>query len=167
MRSLRLRTVSSQIVHQTNCVTSGARGIAKSIFQRHPHADVYGERQKTGRKGVVGTIDARGGDGDRQGIIALYGQYGPGKPKASGHDTARAREAGFRNGLKAIAQLPGLKSVAFPFQIGCGLAGGDWNSYKAALEEFATAVAADGVLVTIYQLPGAKFDFHSKVYKLK
>ena len=152
-------------MHQTNCVTSGARGIAKAIFERHPHADVYGERQKTGRKGVVGTIDARGGEGGRQGIIALYGQYGPGKPKACGYDTVQAREAGFRKGLAAIARLPGLTSVAFPFQIGCGLAGGDWSSYKAALEEFAAQVAAYGVRVTIHQLPGAKFDFHSKLYK--
>ena len=34
------------IVHQTNCMTSHALGLAKHIFKRWPHADVYNERQR-------------------------------------------------------------------------------------------------------------------------
>ena len=30
-------------------------------------------------------------------------------------------------------------SVAFPHQIGCGLAGGNWATYEAMLEDFAAA----------------------------
>ena len=32
-----------------------------------------------------------------------------------------------------------LPSIAFPEQIGCGLAGGDWGAYERMLEEFADA----------------------------
>ena len=33
--------------------------------------------------------------------------------------------------------LPELKSIGFPYGIGCGLAGGDWNKYERLLEGFA------------------------------
>ena len=36
--------------------------------------------------------------------------------------------------------LPELESVAFPYGIGCGLAGGNWEEYQAMLEEFANMV---------------------------
>ena len=49
--------------------------------------------------------------------------------------------------LKEIAELPELESVAFPYQIGCGLAGGDWKQYRAALEDFAERVKERNVKV--------------------
>jgi hypothetical protein len=30
-------------------------------------------------------------------------------------------------------------TVAFPWRIGCGLAGGDWHAYRAAIDAWATA----------------------------
>jgi hypothetical protein len=43
--------------------------------------------------------------------------------------------------------------VAFPHGIGCGLAGGDWREYRAALERW-----ADSVPFSVYtvKLPTAK-----------
>jgi hypothetical protein len=55
-------------------------------------------------------------------------------------DDEKQRLKWFKATLKQIAQLPELESVAFPYQIGCGLAGGDWKQYRAALEEFAERV---------------------------
>ena len=54
------------IVHQTNCVSKAAQGLALSIFQRHPHADVYARRAAPCREQhTPGTIDVcGGGDGD-------------------------------------------------------------------------------------------------------
>ena len=36
--------------------------------------------------------------------------------------------------------IDGLESIAFPYLIGCGLAGGEWNDYKAAIESFSSMV---------------------------
>jgi len=52
-------------------------------------------------------------------------------------------------GLKQLAELEGALSFAFPHLIGCGLAGGDWARYEAALEAFADEV---GVPVVLYQI---------------
>ena len=46
-----------------------------------------------------------------------------------------------------------LESVAFPYLIGCGLAGGDWQSYGAMVSDFARRVGEHGVRVTIVKLP--------------
>ena len=45
-----------------------------------------------------------------------------------------------------------LPSIAFPEQIGCGLAGGDWGAYERMLEEFADA--NPDVRVYICRRPG-------------
>lgn len=42
----------------------------------------------------------------------------------------------FQSGLDEIAKLKPT-SLAFPYMIGCGLAGGDWPTYRKMLEEFA------------------------------
>lgn len=98
-------------------------------------------------------------------VIGLFGQHAPGRPKGNtGFDSRATRLEWFRQGLVAIAKLPGLESLAFPDQIGCGLAGGDWPSFRAALEAFAADVAPAGVTVTLYRLPGATFDRASKLY---
>ena len=57
----------------------------------------------------------------------------------------------FKKCLAAIAKLPGVRSVAFPYKIGCGLGGGNWVEYRAALEEFARSSGAPRVRV--YKLP--------------
>jgi hypothetical protein len=41
------------IAHQCNCVSRGARGLAKALFARFPHANVY--RHRNGRPSVPGT----------------------------------------------------------------------------------------------------------------
>jgi hypothetical protein len=40
--------------------------------------------------------------------------------------------------LEAVAGL-GAKSLAFPYGIGCGLAGGDWKVYETMLRDWAAA----------------------------
>jgi hypothetical protein len=40
-----------------------------------------------------------------------------------------------------------LPCVAFPHGIGCGLAGGDWELYRAAIEELAQTAPSTLVLV--------------------
>ena len=46
------------------------------------------------------------------------------------------RQGWFQDCLDAIGKL-NLKSVAFPYDIGCGLAGGKWARYDDMLQKFA------------------------------
>ena len=62
----------------------------------------------------------------------------PGKP-SRGRDSAVSRLEAFGKAIDQIAELPELKSIGFPYGIGCGLAGGDWNKHGRLLEDFAGA----------------------------
>jgi len=129
------------IVHQCNCKSTGdAAGLAASIFEKYPEANVYLNRQTPSDPG---TIEVWGK------VIALYGQKYPGRA-SQGYDTAMNREAWFINGLQRISEIPDIRSIAFPFNIGCGLAGGNWKEYKTMISDFAKDNPS--VKVVIYQL---------------
>ena len=72
-------------------------------------------------------------------------------------DSKEAREEYFQQSLVAFERLVGTPfngSVAFPFGIGCNLAGGDWPTYRSMIEDFAQR--HPGARITIYKLPGAR-----------
>ena len=150
-----LKATEQYIVHQTSCRVRRGLGLAKVIFDRFPHANVYSIKSQTWSVASVGkphsdpgSIDVRGGTaGNGRGVINLMGQDKPGKRAESRED----RQIYFHQGLQHIAEMDGLKSVAFPHGIGCGLAGGRWCDYEAMLREFASCVAP--VRVVIYKLP--------------
>jgi len=60
------------ILHQVNCVSTAAKGLAASIFTRFPECNIYTLRSR----GVPGTITITNR------IIHLHGQYYPGRPWA-------------------------------------------------------------------------------------
>ena len=109
-------------------------GLAKHIFKLWPDADVYSERKlvpggwkKHTSYSVPGTIDVRRG---KRGVINLFGQNVPGKierddsnRKLSISATKALRLKWFDSAVQEIAKIQDLKSVAFPYEIGCGLAG--------------------------------------------
>ncbi len=144
------------IAHQANCISTSAAGIAADLFRLHPYANVYAERKTPS---VPGTIEIRTKAPHR--TIAIYGQVYPGRPKypESNTDGYRARQRYFHLGLKAIAAIPDLKEIAFPYGIGCGLAGGDLIWYTNILHKFA-AHLADRVTVSIIKLPPKVPDEH-------
>jgi hypothetical protein len=131
------------IVHQCNCVTWRAAHLAKDMFDRYPYADVYSDREKTGHQDTPGDIIIRGNGDDERYVIALLGQKFPGKPRAAApEDWFEERKKYFFSGLQKIAKVPDLESVAFPWGIGCGAAGGDWHFYHKLLDRL--AVHLDG-----------------------
>jgi hypothetical protein len=76
-------------------------------------------------------------------VIAMFAQYAPGKcgawkkqyPAPKGlEDTSDNRLKWFKSCLCEI-EVQGVKRVAMPFKIGCGLAGGDWKEYERVLKE--------------------------------
>jgi O-acetyl-ADP-ribose deacetylase (regulator of RNase III) len=104
------------IAHQCNCTSRGSKGLAKSIFEKYPYANTYGMYREPG------TIHVRGN------VINMYAQRRPGLP--SGDDTPSLRILWFKSCLKEILKIEGIHSIAFPYRIGCGLAGGDWKQYQ-------------------------------------
>ena len=162
------------IAQQSNCVGCDGRGLAQGIAAKFPWACAYAQRRRMppANKFAIpedrpkpGTIDARRGPSGTPLVINMFSQYemgGPGKyrrvefpPGVS--DLAPQREAWFAQCLQAISQLPTAsrpRSLAFPHQIGCGLAGGNWDRYERMIADFATANPE--IAVTIAVLGGGK-----------
>jgi O-acetyl-ADP-ribose deacetylase (regulator of RNase III) len=141
------------VCHQCNCVTRWAAHLAKDVFQRFPHADVYSPRIPLGYRDQPGTIKISGDGHDQRFVVAMFAQVYPGKSKASyanDVDSIASRATYFKECLDKMAETP-MASVAFPWQIGCGAAGGDWGTYVDMICEFSDNTIAD---VTIYKLPG-------------
>jgi len=131
---LRLRNTAAQyIAHQCNCVSQGAKGLARAIFSAFPQANNYHGKQR-----VPGTIsihpDVPGGPSPT--IINMFAQRHPGgDPK--GVEGQFTRQMWFLECLQRISEIPGIRSIAFPWGIGCGLAGGDWTIYQGIIEKWA------------------------------
>ena len=127
---------TKNIAHQTNCVTNRSAHLAASMFARYPYADVY-----TGRKipNVPGTIVVCGNGNDQRFVINMMAQFYPGKPRFpnSSKDGYDVRCKYFYSCLKEIATIPYLESIAFPWGIGCGAAGGNWEYYHGLIDRFA------------------------------
>lgn len=55
-----------------------------------------------------------------------------GQPKYPNDNVSKRLEY-FENGLEKIKSIKNLQSLAFPYKIGCGLAGGSWEDYLKLL----------------------------------
>jgi hypothetical protein len=107
------------------------------------------------RRDIPGTIIVRGSSdpADKQRLVVnMLAQYYPGKHRFA-TDTATLRKQWFQQCLNVIANLTNLQSLAFPYGIGCGAAGGSWPEYRLMICKFAARIPH--VRITIYQLPGA------------
>jgi len=146
-----LEAEEKYIVHQLNCVSIGAGGLAYHLFDKFPYADVYKTRSESNphRVDTPGDIVICGNDIDQRYVIGIYGQYYPGSSNSS-NDTEEMRKQWFFQGLKKIRKIPNIESIAFPARIGCGLAGGDWNFYYNLLEKFSESLPNTDV--TIYDI---------------
>lgn len=124
------------LVHQVNCISKRSAHLAKAVFSRYPYADIYSNRDGPS---IPGTIIVCGNGLDQRYVINLLGQYYPGKPKYpdSSKDGFEARKRYFYQGLWQISKIPNLESIALPFGIGCGAAGGNWEEYLNIITKFA------------------------------
>jgi O-acetyl-ADP-ribose deacetylase (regulator of RNase III) len=141
------------IAHQCNCYSRHGAGLASALFKAFPWADVYAKRSESRNDvSLFGSITIHGDPKRNQRyVINIYGQLKPGKP-SRGSDSPESRLEAFDKALGQIAESPELKSIGFPYGIGCGLAGGDWNKYESFLEGFAERVGERGVSVILYRL---------------
>jgi O-acetyl-ADP-ribose deacetylase (regulator of RNase III) len=146
------------IVHQCNCVTTKAKGLSAQIYSLYPYSDIYTKDIKRfPGKCIVSFAPYKD-----VAIASLMGQIAPGK---SGEwstiynidpllDTASRRLEYFEQALTELEQIcitNNLKSIAFPYKIGCGLAGGHWPDYLALISKFQKRVATNNIKVAIYQ----------------
>lgn len=141
------------LCHQCNCVTNKAAHLAKDVFEKYPHADIYTPRTVHDKPGH---IVIRGDGKNERYVVALLGQVYPGHarfPKSS-TDGIPVREKYFYHCLLRLAQVPDLESVAFPWRVGCGAAGGNWERYLGIITNFANYVAEKDVKVRIYRREG-------------
>ncbi|KKN60995.1 hypothetical protein LCGC14_0526200 [marine sediment metagenome] len=144
-------TKAKYLVHQANCITSRAAHLAYDVFRRYPYADVYSPRKETILKDSIsepdviwskdtpGDIIIKGNGKDQRYVVALLGQYYPGRPRYpnSELDGTIARQKYFHQALWKLAQVKDLESVAFPYGVGCAAAGGNWEVYHKMICNFA------------------------------
>jgi O-acetyl-ADP-ribose deacetylase (regulator of RNase III) len=124
------------IAHQCNLVTKVAAGLSLSIFTKFPYADIYTERKYIKPTTKTGEIRLMGNGKENRYIINMIGQNYPGKPKE--YETRKDRLQWFNSCLLKMEILDiENKSIAFPYNIGCGLAGGVWPDYLGAIQNFA------------------------------
>ena len=148
------------IAQQSNCIGCDGRGLAQAVASKLPYGCSYADRRcmpPTKKfavpedRAVPGTIDVRrppaavlSGGNRRPIVINMFAQWEMGPPgkynrvQPAPQDSAAARQGWFASCLEAIGLLnPPVESIAFPEQIGCGLAGGDWRMYEKMITDFA------------------------------
>jgi len=132
------------IAQQCNCVTVKSSGLAKSIATKYPYADIYTLRNSlnyiNGKNSIPGTINISYPDLSNKGpnVVHMFAQYFPGKPKKYSKfyanpfnykDDRDMRLEWFKECLYIIEENKEITRLGMPYQIGCGLAGGNWNEY--------------------------------------
>lgn len=147
-----LAATEDYIVHQCCCTACRPHGLSATLAAAFPYSNIYSLRRpiKPGYNFAVaadrstpGTAMIVGnGTATQRYVAALFGQVAMGKPGRynSGGlpDTPADRQMYFKSALDDLAkQIPPTASLAFPYKIGCGLAGGDWATYSAMLETYA------------------------------
>lgn len=125
------------LAHQCNCLSLLGKGLAESIFNNFPWANIYANRDinldprhmPTGEG--PGDIIICGNGKEQRYVINMLAQVYPGKPKyVFGElDGTNVRKSYFKSCLNKISRIKNLRSISFPYGIGCGLAGGDWETY--------------------------------------
>jgi hypothetical protein len=157
-----LEADTDYIVQQNCCTAMRPHGLSEIIAKVWPTIDPYSSKKRllnnwstVESRPTPGTIavyrNAAGPD-----VICAFAQYTHGKPgvycdpaRTSVPDDAAARLRYFKQCLVKIAELSPT-SVGFPYRIGCGLAGGNWKDYTAALQEWSEE--NPGICVVIYKI---------------
>ena len=137
------------IVHQCNALDNEFGGLALCMFDKFPHADICSSRPSGMKEPIegqgLGDIVIKGDGVDSRFIINLIGQM-HGGGNFYNPEVIKERADAFKKGLDEIKKIPNLESIAFPWKIGCGIAGGEWfgkGGYEDMINDFAGKVDAE------------------------
>ena len=124
-----LEAKEKYIVHQCNCVSTNACTLAKQIFTKYPFSNSYKLRKK-GDKSTYskpGKIDVLKDTNNEKSVVNFYSQFYPRKPVYP-NDSYQKRIVWFKECLNKLIGIPDIfeqEYIAFPYNIGCGAAGGN------------------------------------------
>lgn len=119
------------IMHQANCFSTMGAGIAKQIAKKYPDAEKSDKMFNLPPKERLGNFSASTTKGVT--VINLYGQYHYGRGKQTNY-TALEMAINIFFTIAPAEESIDLTKVGVPFNMGCGLAGGDWNKALEILE---------------------------------
>ena len=125
------------IAHQCNCLSVMSAGLARTIFRRYPEVNDYRQHETKRIPGTVNTYSFKECKTGPVGVINMFSQVSPGR--SVNNNQKKMRLELFNRCLHEIATTftgQGPVTIAFPYKIGCGLAGGDWHIYLDMLEKF-------------------------------
>lgn len=115
------------IMHQANCQSVMNAGIAKSIRQKYPDAFLVDKADPRSPEERLGGYTSVTEDGRT--IVNLYGQFGYGR--GENYTNYGALEHALYTFLSTVEGTP---KIGLPYNMGCGLAGGDWNVVESILK---------------------------------
>ncbi|WCK57549.1 macro domain-containing protein (plasmid) [Aneurinibacillus sp. Ricciae_BoGa-3] len=145
-----LKSKENILGHQTNCLAVMGAGIAYHIRQLYPEVfEAYVRlcNKHNKRRSLLGMCQIVQTHKEGRYVANLFGQHGFSRNEMqTEYDALKESLQALKEEAKAFTL-----SVGLPYQLGSGLAGGDWNVVRAMIEE----VFSD-YPVTIYKLPGLK-----------
>jgi len=133
--------------HQTNCMGVMGSGIARQIALTYPSVAMR-DKDYCRLKKPLGTILPVRVSENRI-CVNLYGQYNYGRYKRFTDYEA------FQSALNMFAErlnnssIPDDWIIAFPYRIGCGLAGGSWGEIYPMIIKFSQQVVQDVYIVRL------------------
>ena len=139
-----LKSGADYICHQVNCKGVMGAGLALQIRNLYPKLyDDYKQLCEASGKNMLGHISAYNANLKSKNycttkIINMFAQEDYGRNKVQTDYKAFEScvrkiivEAGMSN-----YDIPYKPVIAFPYKIGCGLAGGDWDTVKGIIEKY-------------------------------
>lgn len=139
------------VVHQVNGLGVMGAGLAKQIAERYPHVERAYKRfvhaMNRTPEDLLGECFFAGAS-DTLRIANVFGQA------RIGRDKRQTDYDALKTALHVVARVAirNNQSVAIPYKLGCGLAGGDWDVVEPMIDEVFA-----GVDVSIYHYtPGGR-----------
>lgn len=143
------------IAHQTNCLGIMGGGVALAIRQKWPivynnYASLCNSEDPDSLLGTVLMVELVGRiPGTLPKYVAnLFGQKGIGCKDGPATDYEALEDA--MTDLRTLMRVQKLYSVAMPYGIGCGLAGGDWPTVEKIIHK---VFGETDIRVELWKLP--------------
>lgn len=135
-----LKSDCNVICHQVNCQGVMGSGIAKTIRAKYPivYLSYLQKHKNQGSKlGSIDVVKVDGNIGEKRWVVNLYAQeyYLPRGINHTNYDMFRKCIKALKQELSEYVKITKAQfKIGFPYGIGCGLAGGNWEIVKKILE---------------------------------